>query len=319
MSDSDDENVRIEKAYEQKIKERKQSFAKKRTEVPDGTAERAEEKNLAGNEAFQSRNFQAAIDRYSEALAVIGDGSSDAIRKLKKKALLNRAMSHLHKGHWAETETDCTNVLTNFDPRDAKARYRRGQARRRLGKLFDAHDDYVVAARKLPKDRDGRSRDRSCKVQAAIDTLLECGAASEPNPDGLGIPLSKSLKIIIEKGDTNGPAAMRGDKVTAHAVLSLKETKQVVWTTRRNDSSGPHCFTCGRNEVVKGWDRGCMFMKCEQTPTCATHTRHGAPRTSLVCRTEAQSVDPVVLSVSERNGFCKSRPKKATGPRVFRR
>lgn len=47
----------------------------------------------------------------------------------------------------------------------------------------------------------------------------------------------------------------RGDEVTTHAVGMLADTKQVFWTTRRDDGEKkgqPHEFVAGRGSVIKG-------------------------------------------------------------------
>eukprot|EP01052_Picozoa_sp_SAG31_P005504 SAG31_NODE_243_length_19342_cov_12.906459_7_plen_137_part_00 len=131
--------------------------------------------------------------------------------------------------------------MIKLDPANSKARYNRAKARRFVGKLFDAYDDLVVAAKKVKKHpRDGRSLDPKCIYQAQMDLLLECGTGLAPNPDGMGIPLCKSFKEIVHPGAGHGDETAhhvaRGDVVTTHAVGRLKDTKQVFWTTVRLSS-----------------------------------------------------------------------------------
>lgn len=78
------------------------------------------------------------------------------VKELRISCLLNRAAAHLKcKGYGGNdgAEKDCTTVLQQLDPQNAKALFRRGQARHSMRRFADAVGDLQQAAKIAPKDR----------------------------------------------------------------------------------------------------------------------------------------------------------------------
>ncbi|KAF8257078.1 hypothetical protein EI94DRAFT_81711 [Lactarius quietus] len=93
-------------------------------------AELAKEK-LQGNVAFKAKDYATARSLYSHAMAF--DQSNHNYP-------LNRSFANLKLARWDEAEADATKAL-NLVPRNLKALYRRGLARKELGKWNQARTD----------------------------------------------------------------------------------------------------------------------------------------------------------------------------------
>lgn len=112
-----------------------------------------EEAKAKGNAAFKEGNFGEAARLYTEALE---KGGSRAPKKWRAIVLSNRAMTRLKLGAYAEAEEDCTEAL-KLDPKNVKARLRRGAARSVSGNYLESLEDYEAALRLEPKNKDAKS------------------------------------------------------------------------------------------------------------------------------------------------------------------
>ncbi|KZT19993.1 TPR-like protein, partial [Neolentinus lepideus HHB14362 ss-1] len=92
-----------------------------------------------GNAAFKSGDYPTAIGHYTSA--IFADSKDPTFP-------LNRAATYLKLGKYvhADAERDCTTVL-NLSPKNAKAYFRRGQARVGLEKFAEAQN----GSAKLPQ------------------------------------------------------------------------------------------------------------------------------------------------------------------------
>ena len=92
-----------------------------------------------GNAAFRAGDLRGALLLYDESLAAHATPAVHA----------NRALVLLGLDEFAAAEAACDAALSG-DPENVKALHRRGVARRRLGRLEAALEDYRAAAGKLP-------------------------------------------------------------------------------------------------------------------------------------------------------------------------
>ncbi|CAM0135120.1 Palmitoyl-protein thioesterase 1 [Umbelopsis sp. WA50703] len=99
------------------------------------------EKEL-GNNAFQARNYELAVDHYTKAIEL--DNKSAVY-------YINRAMAYLKLEKYAEAERDSSSGLS-LQPNHVKALYRRGIARRQLDKLAEARADLTLSLSLSPQD-----------------------------------------------------------------------------------------------------------------------------------------------------------------------
>ena len=62
-----------------------------------------------GNEEFKKQNFQAAIERYTEAITALTENpSTDTIKTELTKCFSNRCQCHLHLEQYEEAIADAT-------------------------------------------------------------------------------------------------------------------------------------------------------------------------------------------------------------------
>ncbi|BGP28060.1 hypothetical protein JCM10295v2_007047 [Rhodotorula toruloides] len=99
---------------------------------------KAEELKAAGNAAFKAGNYDLALANYTTAIQLDPSVSTYA---------LNRAAVHLKLANWRDAERDSTTALKLDGGANPKALYRRGLARKGLGKLSAAKEDLEEARR----------------------------------------------------------------------------------------------------------------------------------------------------------------------------
>ncbi|GAO45881.1 hypothetical protein G7K_0127-t1 [Saitoella complicata NRRL Y-17804] len=93
-----------------------------------------------GNTAFKKGEYEAALTFYSEAMIL---DPQDQVYPS------NRAMTNLKLERWADAEEDCNKALA-LTAQNVKALWRRGIARKNLGKLVEARQDWELALKIEP-------------------------------------------------------------------------------------------------------------------------------------------------------------------------
>ena len=122
------------------------------TSVDDDVARSGERLRLAGNAAYASGDFEAAVRSYRESLEAAPPPSPSA-----PFALGNRAKALLKLGRTGEALADaerCVTACPPGSPYAAKARFRMGEALEATGALDRARDAYRDACGEAPGDRD---------------------------------------------------------------------------------------------------------------------------------------------------------------------
>ncbi|KAK0201625.1 hypothetical protein DFS33DRAFT_1348839 [Desarmillaria ectypa] len=95
-----------------------------------------------GNAAFKAGDYAIAVGHYSSA--IVKDRNDYTLP-------LNRAAAYLKLGKYDDAERDCSTVLS-LNTSNAKALFRRSQARVGTGKLKEAEDDLRAAAKLEPSN-----------------------------------------------------------------------------------------------------------------------------------------------------------------------
>ncbi|KAG6819671.1 hypothetical protein H0H93_009751 [Arthromyces matolae] len=103
---------------------------------------KAQAQKEKGNASFKAGNYVEAIGHYTDA--ILSDRNDFTFP-------LNRAACYLKLGKNEDAERDCTTVL-KLNPSNAKALFRRGQARLATGKLEDAVDDLTQGLKREPSN-----------------------------------------------------------------------------------------------------------------------------------------------------------------------
>ena len=122
------------------------------TPVDNDAARSGERLRLAGNVAYASGDFEAAVRSYRESLEAAPPPSPSA-----PFALGNRAKALLKLGRTGEALADaerCVTACPPGSPYAAKARFRMGEALEATGALDRARDAYRDACGEAPGDRD---------------------------------------------------------------------------------------------------------------------------------------------------------------------
>ncbi|KAG2186118.1 hypothetical protein INT43_002556 [Umbelopsis isabellina] len=112
------------------------------TGAPSANVAAANSEKELGNRAFQARNYEKAIYHYTKAIEL-----NDKLAVY----YINRAMAYLKLEKFAEAERDSSSGLL-LQPNHVKALYRRGIARKQLGKLTEARADLTLALDLSPQD-----------------------------------------------------------------------------------------------------------------------------------------------------------------------
>ncbi|KAL0960856.1 hypothetical protein HGRIS_005872 [Hohenbuehelia grisea] len=149
-------------------------------------AQQAKEK---GNAAFKVGDYLSAIGHYTTAII---NNRDDATYPL------NRAAAYLKLGKNQDAERDCTTAL-ELIPRNAKALFRRGQARFGTGKLYEAQTDFGAALNLEPSNESIKLElqkleaviaNSSSKPAAALKSII-------PAPSNASVPKRRRVPITI--------------------------------------------------------------------------------------------------------------------------
>ncbi|KAK3234950.1 hypothetical protein CYMTET_54829 [Cymbomonas tetramitiformis] len=146
---------------------------------------RAAEHKEQGNSRFRNGDFAGAIESYSESLQLAPASAA---------TFANRAAALLKLGRSAEAEEDATQAIER-DASYVKAYHRRAQARRNLGQLQAALEDYEVVLRGHP--------DAEVVQQEVEAVTAELAAASASK----GVPVASSTasptrtRLVVEESD----------------------------------------------------------------------------------------------------------------------
>jgi DnaJ family protein C protein 7 len=152
-----------------------------------------EKTKLKGNTAFKGREWQEAINAYTECLEIDPTNA-----QFNAKLLCNRAAAYMHQGHHKRVVKDC-NAAIYADSTYAKAYIRRGDAYVAMGGVDNFEigiKDFKKAHGFLPEDS-AAYRDVSKKIKSA---QLSIKKANRKDYYGLlGIPENANA-AMIKKG-----------------------------------------------------------------------------------------------------------------------
>lgn len=124
----------------------------------------------AGNQLHSSKQYAAAIDKYTKVKSNLTGQPSDQAKDIRKACMLNICSCHLNLGQLDFCAKECTEVLS-IDASNRKALYRRGQAYSGLSRYAEAVQDLTKALDMSPANEK--------EVVAAKLEEAQQGAASQ--------------------------------------------------------------------------------------------------------------------------------------------
>ncbi|XP_048448543.1 protein unc-45 homolog B, partial [Rhincodon typus] len=127
-----------------------------------------------GNECFQNKDYDKAIECYTKAIQLTKD------KKVLAVLYRNRAACHLKKENYVPAASDASKAI-DVDASDIKALYRRSQALEKLGKLDQAFKDVQRCATMEPNNKTFQENLRrlnhdiqeKLKIQFSTDSRVE--------------------------------------------------------------------------------------------------------------------------------------------------
>ncbi|RHZ47464.1 hypothetical protein Glove_579g16 [Diversispora epigaea] len=151
--------------------------------------EQALKEKEMGNTNFKNGNYSKAIEHYGKAVEL---DPKEAV------FVINRAMAHLKLKNWVEAEIDCTRGLI-LHPDNPKALWRRGIARREIGKLEEAKKDLEDALKLEPNNK--AIKDEYSKVLDIIKSITPpAPSQNELSSDSTEIT-GERRRLTIEETD----------------------------------------------------------------------------------------------------------------------
>lgn len=191
--------------------------AKEPWEMDDGEKlEAATQAKEKGNAAFKAGKWDAAIKKYKRALSMVeydtgfGADAKAGAAELKKAVNLNLAAAHLKLSAWKDAAAAADAVLAK-DGSNAKALFRRAQAKLGTQDFLDAERDARAAVDADPSSRDARALLARVKKESAAYDKKQRAAYS-----GLFERLSKlEAKEGVKAMDVDEGAAPKAEEAAA--------------------------------------------------------------------------------------------------------
>ncbi|BGP35839.1 hypothetical protein JCM10296v2_007691 [Rhodotorula toruloides] len=206
---------------------------------------KAEELKAAGNAAFKAGNFDLALANYSTAIQLDPSVSAYA---------LNRAAVHLKLSNWRDAERDSTTALELDGGANPKALYRRGLARKGLGKLSGAKEDFEEARKQgagddvakelaaLVRQLDLNGTKANGVNEAKTNGVVKLAAASRPVPSSSpaasssSSPSTERLRAALASPASSSPSLPPSQPAKSDGLLTPVSTRRL---TPAKDSAPP--------------------------------------------------------------------------------
>ncbi|TDH70322.1 hypothetical protein CCR75_002237 [Bremia lactucae] len=179
-----------------------------------------------GNQYFSAKEYQSALEKYTEALSAAPSGQTrESLKNVVAQRVLlhsNRAACYLQLENFVAAEKDCTLALADA-PDNSKARYRRAQAFMGMGRMTQAFRDVQFVLQHVPTNKAAAALARTIQehvrqdihgVQKALDSIVT-GVHGE---DG-----NIRLQEILHTQDTTIEALQYLEMKSATEIATLPE------------------------------------------------------------------------------------------------
>ncbi|XP_057813142.2 uncharacterized protein LOC131027166 isoform X1 [Cryptomeria japonica] len=176
----------------------------------DPTTDAISEKEQ-GNEYFKAKKYAQAIDCYSRSIVLYPTAV----------AFANRAMAYIKIKRFEEAEYDCNEAI-NLDDRYVKAYSRRGTARRELGSLLGAREDFEFALRLEPENKELKKQYLEARV--LYEKKIGNKLPEEKAPIVIQEVASTPAENISEKTQTEADQGIKASTASVDKAASSHST-----------------------------------------------------------------------------------------------
>ncbi|CAJ1427273.1 unnamed protein product, partial [Effrenium voratum] len=192
------------------------------------TMQGAEKAKQRANELFQKGSLEESARWFSKAIWLLESGKvPGATASLRSVLHSNRAFARSKLQQWTGVEEDCTEALA-LNESNAKALYRRSQARLELNKLDAALEDVqqLLPLLAAPADQEAqdlkkRILEQQAKAKKTLEKAKEASVKAEQRDDAKAPPPAgfKRMEIVEasdseEEEETKAPTKVEAPKAT---------------------------------------------------------------------------------------------------------
>jgi small glutamine-rich tetratricopeptide repeat-containing protein alpha len=184
-----------------KYKEKAAASQPVQKSAADAEKEAEEKKNL-GNAAITAKDYEAAVNYYTEAIDLSFDGPNSHIY------YCNRAAAHCHRKNFLEAIDDCNAAIT-LEPTYVKAYTRLGLSNFFLERYEEAADAYEKAVELEPDNKAHRTSLQQARAKATEGDRKVAGSSSGAARGGADVPDLSNLASMLG-GGAGGADPMAG-------------------------------------------------------------------------------------------------------------
>ncbi|CAJ1367916.1 unnamed protein product [Effrenium voratum] len=199
------------------------------------TMQGAEKAKQRANELFQKGSLEESARWFSKAIWLLESGKvPGATASLRSVLHSNRAFARSKLQQWTGVEEDCTEALA-LNESNAKALYRRSQARLELNKLDAALEDVqqLLPLLAAPADQEAqdlkkRILEQQAKAKKTLEKAKEASVKAEQRDDAKAQPPAGFKRMeIVEASDSEEEETKAAAKVEApKAVLTSSQDQK---------------------------------------------------------------------------------------------
>jgi hypothetical protein len=209
----------------------------KLTITEDSPALSCAELKAKGNSCFQLEDYGSACGLYSQAAAAAECESS------RIACLNNLAFAYIKLGSMEKAETVCNQVLTAH-PENAKALFRRAQARLSAGRCALALEDYSLLLQLEPANKEVQAL--ANEAEARLLESFDAAFISEAALQSAQPSVTRVTEVVPASSDANDAAHHSETAQATCAVPALEPPARKVY------SNGIHQVEAGAY-MVEGW------------------------------------------------------------------
>jgi serine/threonine-protein phosphatase 5 len=155
-----------------------------------------------GNELFKNKHYRDAVERYSDAISILGGVENEKLLYPKSAAALycNRSIAYIRTEAYGGAAADAKRAI-ELDPNNPKAYYRLGSAHVAMGKNKEALAVFKIVVKLSPNDKDAQAKLDACQKEVKR-AAFEAAIATEATL----LPSEKIIPAQIEVAkDYTGP------------------------------------------------------------------------------------------------------------------